>query len=114
MPKPASASENCCPDILATWSSPFLSRDHLNPLCPDHLALVSETRISSARASESGAIFRIQEGELEKLRHELEGDGAEDLEGERRLKIKSFRIMCFFHLGLVVLGGHQVSLLGRL
>merc|ERR1719270_1923643 len=33
-------------------------------------------------------------GELEKLRHELEGDGAEDL-------------------GLVVLGGHQVSLLGR-
>ena len=57
------------------------------------LQILSETRKGSARASETGAIFREQESEQVKLRHELEGDGAKDLKNsESYNKILSKRV----------------------
>ena len=49
-----------------------------------------------------------------KLRHELEGDGAKDLKKEAYNKILSKGAKYVIHLRLVVLCGHQVSLLGSL
>ena len=57
----------------------------------NYYQLISETRKSSARASETGAIFRGQESEHVKLRHELEGDGAKDLRNWKH-KTKFFSV----------------------